>query len=69
MTDSIVIQLLSIVLLMLIVFVIAIDLTLKNKIKPAIILLIILGLLCIVELWIMLSHGLIPHGDNIIPKK
>lgn len=69
MTDWITIQLISIVLLMLIVFVIAIDLTLKNKLKPAIILLIIFGLLCIVEIWIMLSHGLIPNGDNMIPKK
>jgi hypothetical protein len=69
MTDWIAIQLVSIVLLMVIVFIIGINLTLKNKLKPAIIFGIILGLLCIVEIWIMLSHGLILYRDNIIPQK
>lgn len=68
MSDRIVVQVISILILMMILSVLTIDLTLKNKLKPAIILTIIIGLLCILELGIMYSHGLIPHNDNLIPK-
>ena len=47
--------------------IIGLHLTLKNKIKPAIMLTIILGILLIIEMWIMLSHGLITFDDNVIP--
>lgn len=53
---------------MMILSVITIDLTLKNKLKPAIMLTIIVGLLGIVSFGIMFSHGLIPYNDNLIPK-
>ncbi|GAA3266282.1 hypothetical protein LMG8520_1988 [Lactococcus lactis subsp. lactis] len=49
--------------------VISIDLTLKNILKPAIILAIIVGLLFILLLGIAFSHGMIPYNDNLIPKK
>jgi hypothetical protein len=70
MPDGINVQLLCLLLLILIVSVsvISIDLTLKNKLKPAIILAIIVGLLSIVEMCIMLSNGLITFDNNVIPK-
>lgn len=67
MPDGIIVQVISILILMMILAVISIDLTFKNKLKPAIILTIIVGLLCIVIFGIMFSHG-IPHDDNLIPK-
>lgn len=68
MSDRIVVQVISILILMMILSVISIDLTLKNKLKPAIMLTIIVGLLGIVSFGIMFSHGLIPYNDNLIPK-
>ncbi|MDT2898500.1 hypothetical protein [Lactococcus lactis] len=69
MPDGIIVQVISILILMMILAVISIDLTFKNILKPAIILAIIIGLLSIVGVWVMLSHGLFSYRYNIIPKK
>lgn len=69
MSDRIIVQVISILILMMILAVISIDLTFKSMLKPAIILNIIVGLLFILLLGIMFSHGMIPYNDNVIPKK
>ncbi|GAA3265925.1 hypothetical protein [Lactococcus lactis] len=69
MSDWLKVPLLFIGLLMNILEFVTFDLALKNKLKPAVILTIIVVLLFIVGMWIMLSHGLILTRDDIIPKK
>lgn len=71
MLDGIDVQLLLAVLLVLIesLSVVTLYLISKNKSKVAIILAIIIGLLSIVGVWVMLSHGLFSYRYNIIPKK